>query len=78
MSVSLMFRKVKAATWSATIQKGRSHVIVGLVPEGWKASLFFRDAHGDLQIREFGIFGSRREAQDGASEAILEGGWRDE
>lgn len=78
VSVALMFRKMKDSSWCATIQPGRSHVMVGLTPQGWKASLFSHDPEGELQIREFGIFGTRKEAQEAASEGILGGGWRND
>lgn len=78
MSVSLMFRRMKDGVWSATIQRGRSHAIVGMVPGGWKAAIFFHDSEGELQVRDVGIFGSRKEAMEKASERVLGGGWRDE
>jgi hypothetical protein len=76
MSVTLMFRKLKDSSWSATVIPRQAHVVVGLISEGWKATLFSRDSEGELQIQEFGIYGSRKEAMEKASERILGGGWR--
>jgi hypothetical protein len=73
VTASLMFRRIKDGYWSATIRPGRSHVIVGLSPQGWKATLFSHDENGDLLVDDFGIFGSRQEAQDAASAALLGG-----